>query len=174
MTCREASNLLPLLFDGELAPHQMRAVALHSAGCPACEAELRDLERVQRLVRDTITAAVDTLDFSSFWPDVERRLEAAPTTPWARVRTWWAGAGRWTLRVPAYAAVAAVVALALVLATRLAPKPGPQPGVQIAAMGSAAWIDSVDADGRAVLLLEDGESDTALLWVGDSFPGEAE
>lgn len=174
MTCREATNLIPLLFDGELAPHQMRAVVLHSACCRTCEAELRNLEGVQRLVRHTITAAVDSLDFSSFWPDVERRLEVPPATQWRRVRRWWEGAGPWTVRVPAYAALAALAVLALVLAARLGPRPGPQPGVQIAAMGKAAWIDSVDADGRAVLLLEDGESETALLWVGDRFPGEVE
>ena len=30
MTCREASNLLPLFFDGELDARQMRVIALQS------------------------------------------------------------------------------------------------------------------------------------------------
>lgn len=175
MTCREAVNLIPLLFDGELAPHQMRAVVLHSTLCQACEAELRNLEHLQQLVRGTVAAAVDEIDFGAFWSGVEQRLVTAPPSVWHRVAAWWwwHGTERWAIRVPAYAALAAAGALALFYATQSDPMPAPRAPVQMVAGGSA-WIDSVDADVDSVLLMEDRESDTALLWIGDQFPGEVE
>ncbi|MCK6555012.1 zf-HC2 domain-containing protein [Candidatus Binatia bacterium] len=172
MTCREAANLIPLLFDGELAPHQMRAVVLHSTLCPECEVELRSLEHLQKLVRGSVSAAVDGIDFSDFWPGIERRLVVEPRTLWQRLVQWWEGTERWPVRVPAYAALAAAAAFAMFYAAQSG-RPAAPGQLQMAA-GGAAWIDSVDADVEAVLLLEDRESQTALLWVGDRFPGEAE
>jgi len=173
MTCREAVNLIPLLFDGELAPHQMRAVVLHSTLCPACEAELRNLEHLQKLVRGTVVAAVDEIDFGAFWSGVERRLVTAPPSVWHRVAAWWHGPERWVIRVPAYAALAAAGALALFYTTQSDPTQAPAAPFQMVAGGSA-WIDSVDADVDSVMLMEDSESETALLWIGDQFPGEVE
>lgn len=173
MTCREAVNLIPLLFDGELAPHQMRAVVLHSTVCPACETELRQLERLRHLVRHSVVAAVDEVDFEAFWSGVQNRLAPASASVWQRLRLWWRGTEGWGIRVPAYAALAAAGALALFFAAQSGPTPTPPPALQLASGGSA-WIDSVDADVDLVLFLEDRESDTALLWLGDQFPGEVE
>jgi len=172
MTCREAVNLIPLLFDGELAPHQMRAVAMHSTLCPACEAELRNLERVQHMVRTSVATAVEEVDFGDFWAGVDRRLVTPAPSVWHRAREWWHGLGFWPVRIPAYAALAAAAALALFYATQSDPVP-PRAAMQMAAGGSA-WIDSVHADVDSVLVLEDQESKTAVLWVGDRFPGEVE
>lgn len=172
MTCREAANLVPLLFDGELAPHQMRAVVLHTTLCAECEAEVRRLEHLQQLVRGTVAAGVEGIDFNGFWAGVEQRLVTEPLSLWQRALAWWQAQERWAIRVPAYAALAAAVALALFYTTPSGPTPASLP-VQVAG-GGPAWIDSVEADVDAVLLLEDRESQTALLWVGDRFPGEGE
>lgn len=172
MTCREAVNLIPLLFDGELAPHQMRAVAMHSTLCPECEGELRHLEHVQRLVRTSVAVAVDDIDFTAFWDGVEPRLVRPAPRAWHRLSVWWHGFGFWPVRVPAYAALAVAGALALFYAVQSTPTKPPVP-MQMAAGGSA-WIDSVDANVDSVLLMEDQESQTAVLWVGDQFPGEVE
>ena len=89
MTCREASNLLPLFFDGELDAHQMRAVALHSTRCDDCEGELRRMERVQGMIGAHVNAAVDEIDLSALWRGIDARLETVHISWWMRVRAWW-------------------------------------------------------------------------------------
>ena len=108
MTCREASNLLPLFFDGELDAHQMRAVALHSTRCGGCEDELRRMERVQEVISAHVTAAVDEVDFGALWRGIDERLGTAHVSWWTRARAWWSEGERgWVIKVPAFAAAAA-------------------------------------------------------------------
>lgn len=171
MTCREALNLLPLFFDGELDARQMRAVALHSTRCASCEAELRQFERVQELVCERVNAAVEEVDFEQFWAGVERRLGCRRPPWWAQVRArWTAGEHTLALRWPALAAVAALAALALFLFTR-APQPAFQTAApQVAAVDNAASIDSLDTDLDSVAVLNDPETRTTVLWVSDDLP----
>jgi len=168
MTCREASNLLSLFLDGELDSHQMRAVALHGTRCTTCEAELRELEHLQQLVSDTVNARVDEIDLSAFWPAVERRLGTARRSWWERARIWFGDADhRWLIRLPAYAAAAAVAVLALLFFTRT-PQPSVDPDApRLAAVDNAASIDSLDTDVESVAVLNDPETRTTVLWVND-------
>jgi len=168
MTCREASNLLPLFFDGELDPRQMRSVALHGTRCQPCEAELRRMERLQELVSETVSAGVDEIDLSNFWTAVERRLGATRPSWWQRMRArWQEGELRWAVRIPAFAAAAAVAVLAFFLFTRTQ-QPSAEPGApQIAALDHSASIDSLDTDLDAVAVLDDPETSTTALWVSD-------
>src|SRR5206468_12778951 len=101
MTCREATNLLPLFFDGELDANQMRAVALHSTRCGTCEGELRGMERVQELVGRNVSAAVEEIDLGDLWSAIDRQLGTVRISRWARLRTWWEDDEReWLLRLP--------------------------------------------------------------------------
>lgn len=167
ITCREASSLLPLFFDGELEARQMRAVALHGTRCSECEAELRSLERLQELVGDTIAARLEEIDFSGFWRDVESRLPVSRASGWHRLSTWWADrdsnpSWRW----PALVAAAAAAVLALFLLTRFR-TPNAQPDApQLASADNPASIDSLDADG-SVTVVNDPETRTTILWVSD-------
>ena len=70
MTCREALNLVPLLLDGELESRHMRALVMHSTRCTPCETELRQLERLQEMLSESVNARVDELDLSNFWPGI--------------------------------------------------------------------------------------------------------
>lgn len=45
-------ELLSALADGELSRHEEADVLAHVAGCAHCSAELAELQRVRRLVRD--------------------------------------------------------------------------------------------------------------------------
>jgi anti-sigma factor RsiW len=166
MTCREAVTLLPRFFDGELDSRHMRSVALHSTRCAACEAELRQLERIQQALSDTLNATVDTIDFAGFWPAVETRLAPLRIGAWQRVQAWWAdGAQRWVLRVPAYAAAAAIGVLALLYATR-ALQPSAQPdATRVASLDHPAVIDSLESDSDSVTMISDPDTSTAVLWV---------
>ncbi len=169
MTCREVSNLLPLFFDGELDPRQMRMVALHSTRCTTCERDLRQLERVQELVSDNINTAVDEVDFESFWPGVQRRLSTTRQPWWPRLRAWMGdGEHTWMIRLPALAAAAIVAVLAFLLLTR-APQPTTAPGAsQLAAVDNATSIESLDTDVDSVAVLNDPETRTTVLWVNDA------
>ncbi len=169
MTCREATNLLPLFFDGELDPRQMRTVALHSTRCASCEQDLRQLERVQELVSDTINSAADEIDFEKFWPAVERRLATARQPLWLRLRVWWSdGEHGWMIRLPAFAAAAVVAALVLLLFGRT-PQPIVNPETSQVA-DNATSIESLDTDVDSVAVLNDPETRTTVLWVSDNSP----
>ena len=171
MTCREASNLLPLFVDGELDPRQMRAVALHGTRCQPCETELRHLERLQELVSETINSGVEEIDLSNFWPAIERQLGNVRVSRWERTRERWRlrwreGELRWAVRIPVMAAAAAAV-LALLLYTRpWQPGGSPEPS-QIAAVDHSALIESLDTDLDSVAVLNDPENNTTVLWVND-------
>jgi anti-sigma factor RsiW len=174
MTCREATNLLPLFFDGELDARQMRAVALHSARCKSCEEDLRQLERVQELVSDTIDGAADEIDLGDFWPGIERRLSSAREPWWPRLQAWWNdGEHGWVIRLPAFAAAAVIAALVLLLFAHTPPLNVPPAAPQLAAVDNAASIESLTADVDSVAVLNDPETRTTVLWVNDPGPGDA-
>jgi anti-sigma factor RsiW len=167
MTCREASNLLPRFFDGELDAHQMRAVALHSTRCGTCEAELRELERVQELVSRSVTAPVDEIDLSGLWSAVECRLTTVHVSWWTRVADWWSdGEGQWAVRVPVFAAAAAIAVLALWFLVRVQPTTQPE-APQVATVDNAATLDSLDTGVDSVTMLNDPETRTMVLWVDE-------
>lgn len=173
MTCRETANLLPLFFDGELDPRQMRAVALHSSRCNSCEGELRNLERLQELVSEKIGSDLEEVDFATLWPAIERQLGPTRTPVWLRVRDWWSDGvdHPWLVRLPAFAAAAAIAALALLIFFTRVPRPTTQPDApQVAAVDNAASIESVDADTDSVAVLSDPQTSTTVLWVSEDGP----
>ena len=174
MTCRDALNLLPLFFDGELDANQMRAVALHSTRCSGCEDELRRMERMQQMISAQVTSVVDEVDFGALWRGIDQRLETAHVSWWTRARGWWSeGEHGWLIKVPAFAAAAAVALLGFWLWTRTVPTT--QPGAsQVASVDNAASIESLDSDVDAVTVLNDNETRTTVIWVSDDTPGGGE
>lgn len=171
VTCREASNLLPLFLDGELDADKMRSVALHSTRCATCEGELREMERVQDLISTTISAAVDEIDLAELWPAIERQLGSVRVPWWSRLHIWWEeGEHTSLLRLPALAAAVAVAAFALWFLTRT-PQPSTRPDAsQVAAVDNAASIDSLETDVDSVAVMNDPETRTTVLWVNDDAP----
>jgi hypothetical protein len=168
MTCREALNLVPLLLDGELESRQMRALVMHSTRCAPCETELRELERLQEVVSETVLARVDEVDLSTFWPRIEQRLRTQERSWWQRLWALWDdGDRRWMMHVPAFAAAAVIAALAMMFLLR-SPQSTPNPEAsQVVVADNAATIDSLDTDSDSVAVLSDPETRTTLLWVSD-------
>ena len=170
MTCRDLTGLLPLFFDGELDPRQMREVALHSTRCDECEHTLREIERTQELVAHAISVRVDDLDLSQVWPAVAQRI-ATVRVPWSRrVRIWWEErepigvfAGRW--RIPALAAALATIAIAVVMWSG-SPTENPQIA-EAPPVDNTAIIDSLDSSADNVAVLSEPETNTTVLWVND-------
>jgi anti-sigma factor RsiW len=169
MTCRDVSGLLPLFFDGELEPRQMRAVALHSSRCPGCETELRRIERVQDLVAATINTQVDEIDLSEVWPAVAARM-GTMRAPWLRrLRIRWEEREAVVWRLPAFGLAAATAALALVIWFGRPTNSPPQLAETAPApvVDNTAMIDSVDSSADAVAVLNEPETNTTVLWVND-------
>jgi len=175
MTCRDAAPLLALFLDGELDPHQMRAIALHSARCTNCERDLRDLERLQEAISTTINSSVDEIDLETFWPSINRRLSTIRHPWWHQITAWWGDLDQaWMIRLPGFAAAAVAAAFALFLFTRPSPNPPEaQPASsQLAAVDNATSIESLDSDVDSVAVLNDPETRTTVLWVHDVRDGD--
>lgn len=171
MNCRDALNLLPLFFDGELDSRQMRAVAIHSARCRDCELELRQLESLQAVVNTSISKQVDEMDLSGLWTAIDARLPQRHPSPLQRLQRWWEeSAPQWNIRVPAFAAAAVVAALAFFFLTR-APEPGIAPTTPLLAVvdNNEAMIDSLDTEADSVAVMSDPETRTTVLWVSDDY-----
>lgn len=175
MTCREASNLLPLFLDGELDPRQMRSVAMHSMRCDTCEAELKGLERVQLLVSETLKSRVDEVDLGGLWPAIERRI-ADVRVPWTtRVRAWWEELQiEFDLRVPAFVAAVAMAALAFVWYARQPDVAQFSDAQQVATAdneaASEAAIESLETTYDTVDFFNDPSNNATVVWVSDEGP----
>jgi anti-sigma factor RsiW len=176
MNCRETRPLLPLFFDGELEARQMRAVALHSTRCLECENELRHFERLQDAVATHISTMVGEVDLGEIWAGVAPRLESRAPSLARRLRARWEELQLgWSLRGPAFAAVAAAVLLTLALWQRdgsparpeLANRPPARDVDNSAVLGSVSSADSV-------ALVTDEETNTTLLWIMDDTGAAAE
>lgn len=174
MNCRETRPLLPLFFDGELEARQMRAVALHSTRCPECEDELRHFERVQEAVTTHITAMVDDVDLGQIWAGVAPRLQSPAPSPIHRLRAWWDELHfGWTMRGPAFAAVAAAVLLTLAVWQRNDATPG-DGSPMVKRVDNSAVLDSMQTSAESVALVTDAETNTTLLWIMDDAGGAVE
>lgn len=164
--CREVQNLLPLFFDSELDSRQMRAVALHSARCPSCETQLRELEAVQEAVARTVNEGVEDIDLGTLWPAIEPRLRPAQPPLRARWRLW--REERQPIGGLGGALVgAAAVGFAIALVTLQPAPPSGAPALAQSPAGlveNAVSIDSIDSASDIALLKE---ADALVLWLDE-------
>jgi anti-sigma factor RsiW len=174
MTCREARPLLPLFFDGELEARQMRSVALHSTRCTACEEALRELEHLQEAVLSHVAALVDEVDLSQVWAGVAPRLASRVPSLAARGRAWWEEhRPSWSMRGPAFAAVAVAALLTLVI-VQPTPEVSKPLAVPLAKIDNSARLDSMQSSVDSVALVTEAETNTTLLWIMDDAAGAVE
>ncbi len=167
ITCREVQSLLPLFFDSELDSRQMRVVALHTAKCPSCEPELRQLENLQEVVSRTLSERVEEIDLSNIWTNVEQRLGRTHLTWTERARLWWSEEQplHWLMSGPAIGAAIAGFALALLLLANWQPHTVAKSTLAQNNGDSAVSIETIDAPSNVALL---SENDTLVLWVDDA------
>jgi len=166
-TCREVHNLLELFFDSELEPRQMRAVALHSATCPSCEEELRQLERLQDLVSRSVNERVDEVELGQIWSGIEHRLRPR-RTPWTQRARDWMSERELGWAWPAFGAMAAAAAAA-VIAFSFSQSPTVK-SIETALVDNPVSVHEISSDSHVALL---GEADTLLLWVDHELAGDA-
>jgi anti-sigma factor RsiW len=174
MTCREASNLLPLFLDGELDPRQMRVVAMHSMRCQTCELELKEMEHLQLLVSDSVKKRVNEIDFTQLWPAVERRITDVRIPWWSRLRSRWEEIDfGFDLRLPAMAVATALAVLAFTWFMRQPDVTQPLDSQRVAQIdyNSAGYddasIEEIETTFPSVRVYSDPESKATVLWVTD-------
>lgn len=174
MTCREASNLLPLFLDGELDPRQMRVVAMHSMRCPTCELELKEMERLQLLVSDTVKQRVNDIDFTQVWPAIERRITGVRISWLSRLRSRWEEIDLgFDLRLPVMVVAAALAVLAFAWYTNQRNVTQPLDSQRVASVDYStagfddASIEEIETTFPSLRVYSDPESNATVLWVED-------
>lgn len=173
MNCRDVDRLLPVFLDGELDAPQMRHVALHTARCATCEAELRSLENLQQCLRDTVEADLEKVDFDALWPAIAERLPEMRPSWGTRLRVFWndfVDELRLTPGVPMAVAAAAAMLLALALFARVNPNANPDAS-QLATADYSSSIERLETSSDSVAVFDDPGTGTKVLWIGNDLPG---
>lgn len=173
MRCRDVDTLLPLFFDGELDARRMRDVALHTARCEECEAQVRDLESIQAQLQRSVAADLESIDFSNMWNSIERRLPPPRVTLWTRLRARWEmfEGFEWSPAIPA-AAVVATALLAFFLFSRSEPTAVPD-AERLASTDYASSVERLDTAFDSVAIFSDPDTQTTVVWLGDESLGDA-
>ncbi len=173
MTCRDVEGLLHVFFDGELDAKQMRLVAMHTAHCPACEAELRFLESIQQGLRDSVEADLAEVDFDAVWAGIADRLPAARPSWGSRLSVYWndfVESLQQSPGLPMAVAAAAAVLVALALFARVSPNADPGAS-QLAEADYSSSIERLETSSDAVAVFDDPDTGTKVLWIGNDFSG---
>jgi len=132
MTCADAAPRIDGFVDGELNPSLAIDVARHLGQCQRCDASVQRLLAIREALADTSSRAVDQLDLSGVWAQVDRAITKVEGQQVWRDR---AAAKRGVMpRRLAWGAAAAIAAgMALFLRPVAGPEmpvPGPSKGVQ--------------------------------------------
>jgi predicted anti-sigma-YlaC factor YlaD len=144
--------------DGELAASDAEATRLHVEDCAVCREERRQLDRLHSTLHTVLKADASKLAPDLFWRGVEQRI--------ARKNSWYDEVGDWirgTFTAPRLAwAVPAVIVLVLAAWSIDSLIPGAKIGTR---RDNFATVESIDAYGRNVALLHEGETNTTVIWL---------
>jgi anti-sigma factor RsiW len=140
MSCDSVRAQLSPYLDGELAPAEAEAVAVHLAGCAACRGEQEGLAALITACRALPRAEPPHAE--ALWSRINAQLDEAPRSwrarlPWVGWRTWY-----WT---PAVGALVATLLLVGTwsLRTRRTPEPvAPAPTPVAEFSDDALWRDA--------------------------------
>lgn len=160
--CKDFEKRLDLFLDGEIDGRTMRELALHVARCPSCESGLREVERLQDAVAETVRDGVDHIDVAALWHSVEGRLDARPLPVLARLRERWGVQPAFEMPAMALAAAAAVV---LVVAGAIWTRGAlPVAETQVTASNKAD-IGRLSSSASSVAVWTEPRNQTTAIWV---------
>jgi hypothetical protein len=170
ITCQEATQLIPLFFDGELEGHRMREVALHTTQCAACTGALSCLAQLQHLVAEAVAAQLEEMDPSCVWQGVAEQIEHL-SLPWStRLRMWWEEVVSWRSGVAVVWASAAAVLL--FLAFLWWGDEGSNEPPRVVARNQA-HVESLSTSMPAIAMWSEQKDGTTVIWVaGEESVGE--
>jgi anti-sigma factor RsiW len=156
--CEITSETLGAWLDGELAGAKAEATRLHLEACAACREERQKLERLNSTMQTVLESSGSELQFDPFWQGVQRRI--------AQKSKWYDELGDWvrgTFTAPRLAwAIPAVIVVVLAGLSIDSFFPNAKIGTQ---PENLATVESIDAYGRNVALLHEGETNTTVIWL---------
>jgi anti-sigma factor RsiW len=157
-SCETTRETLGAWLDGELAAAQAEATRLHVEGCAACREQRQKLEHLHSTMQTILKSSGSGLQFDPFWQGIQQRI--------AQKSNWYDEFGDWirgTFTAPRLAwAIPAVIVIVLAGLTIDSFFPDAQIG---AAPDNLATVESIDAYGRNVALLHEGETNTTVIWL---------
>ena len=156
--CETTRETIGAWLDGELAAAQAEATGRHLEVCAACREERHRLERLHSTMQLALEASGSEIQFEPFWQGVQRRI--------AQKRHWYDELGdriRGTFNAPRLAwAIPAVIVIVLAGLSINSFFPNANVGIQ---SDNLATVESIDAYGRNVALLHEGETNTTVIWL---------
>ena len=176
-SCSHPSQLISLVYDNELDAARRYEAAAQIADCPECTHRIQRLERTHEALSQILDEEVSDVDFSDFWPRIERGIAAQPSSlagQWAsRFRLWrmqWHGPFSW--HVPAWATAVGLFLFTAAVSTQL---PTSRGAVQIpaakkpvvVALNNQAQIESLSAT-STVLVWNEPTSNATVIWVDET------
>jgi predicted anti-sigma-YlaC factor YlaD len=165
--CDSVRESIGTWLDGELNAAESEAVRVHVDGCVDCARTQRQLESIQRTLKQVLAAEAAQIEFLPFWHDVQRRINHKK--PWheelldrasglfSAARTAWA--------------IPVVILLLLGIFSLDSDWSTWRFG---ATRNSFASVDSIDSHGHNVALLRENESKTTVIWLYQDQEGEDE
>lgn len=156
--CEAIKETIGAWLDGELCASEAEATRLHVEACPICGEERRQLERLHFSLDSVLKADASKLAFLPFWQGVEQRI--------GHKNSWYDQVGDWirgTFTAPRLAwTVPAVIVIVLAALSIDSLIPSAKLGTQ---RDNFATVESIDAYGRNVALLHEGETNTTVIWL---------
>jgi hypothetical protein len=144
--------------DNELAPALAETTRLHLEVCAACRQERHRLEHLQSTMRTVLESKGSELQFDPFWHGVQQRI-AQKSNWFDELRDWIRG----TFTAPRLAwAIPAVIVIVLAGLSVDSFLPNAEIDSQ---PDNLATVESIDAYGRNVALLHEGETNTTVIWL---------
>jgi Putative zinc-finger len=163
--CETIRETIGPWLDGELGSGEAETTRLHVEACAVCGEERRQLERLRSTFHTVLQAEMSKLEFGPFWQGVQQRI--------AQQSSWYDGIADWIRGIFTAPRLAwAVPAVILIVLTGLSIDsfiPAAKIGAQ---KDNFATVESIDAFGRNVALLHEGETNTTVIWLYQ--PSESE
>ena len=166
MNCEAVRNHINAWLDNELPPAESEMVRAHLEGCPACQAESLQLDRIRTVLQNALSSQASEVAFEPFWRGIEQRIsgerwwrmefEDLRRSLFARPRLAWG--------IP----VAVLVVAGVFALERLIPVRNGEP------RGSYASVESIDAHGFNVALFREAETQTTVIWLFEDREDENE
>lgn len=163
--CESIRESIGRWLDRELDAGESESVRAHLASCEECRKAKQQLESIQHLLKTTLLAEAQQIEFLPFWRGVQLRI--AQKTLWHEQALEWARAA-FSLSRAAWLVPASIVLILAILSLE-SYIPGWRDG-----RNSFASVESIDAYGRSVALLRENESKTTVIWLYEDQEGENE
>ncbi|MSP39878.1 MAG: zf-HC2 domain-containing protein [Deltaproteobacteria bacterium] len=162
--CETIRESIGRWLDGELKATDSESVRLHLAGCADCNVARQQLEKLQLVLKEDLTAQSASIDFLPFWRGVQQRIN--------QKRAWHEDLSEWFREFFTAPRIAWAVPVVIVLVLGLFSLDSYLPGR--GGRDNFASVESIDAHGRSVALIREDQSKTTVIWLYQDQEGENE